>query len=228
MAPDLNSDDDNPYDFIFKQDNPTPTTPAPKSAVGNKQMFIFAGFLVAVLIIVAIAISVITSSGKESGLEAIKVQAYQTEIERVIELGNKNTNDTALKNKIATIELNLMTDKTRVEAVLSGIGIAPSPLQVAQFENANRDTALTDSLQVDRHDEVYEEIIDELITEYYQALRAAEGAVTSALHRQTLTKIRTNIETIYDISQESSDEGVQDAESQQGDTQETAPAETSQ
>ncbi len=197
MNPDLNNGDENPYDFIFKQDKPN--IPIAGRPAGNKsrQMLIFGAFVGVILILVMVAFSVVSSSSKDKATEAIAARAYQAELTRVFEIGNKNARDIALRKKIITLNLVVTTDQQRLDGVISARGVVPTPLQLGQAMKTSYDKALTDSLQIDNHDEVYAEIVDKLIADYYAAAKAAEAAAKTAKERDTLSLVRKNVELMY-------------------------------
>ena len=216
MDPNLNNDEENPYDFIFKQNQPTPAL-TQSFGSKNRQMLIFGAFVVVVLIVVMIVISVITSSGKEDGTEIVSVRAYQNEIERVLELGNKNAGRGDLVRQLATLELVLFTDTQRVSNIISRLGVSTTNAQLNQHKSSARDSALTQSLQDDNHDVVYEELVDDLITDYYGAVRAAEESVGSTRNRESLAVVKRNIEVMYANDQA-------DGQTSSGDTNSAAQA----
>jgi hypothetical protein len=198
MNPDLNNGDDNPYDFIFKQDKSgVPAQAVPSAVNKSRQMIIFAAFVGVILILAMVAFSIISSSSKDKATEAISARAYQAELSRVFELGNKNARDVELRKKLITLSLVLTTDQQRVDGVISAKGVVPTPLQLGQARNSSYDKALSDSLQVDNHDEVYSEIIDKLAGEYYTATKAAEAVAKTVREREVLATVRKNIELIY-------------------------------
>lgn len=205
VNPDLNNNDENPYDFIFKQDKSAVPAGGPgpnKFGTSNRQMIIFGGFVVAVLVIIAIIFTIITSANKDDGLEAISVRAYQAEISRVLDVGNKNVTDTQLMKKLVTLEVSLLTDQTKLNGVLATKGVKPSDVQLAQHRRTARDTEITNSLQVDRHDQVFEDVIDKLVQDYYRAIRTAQSAARTNSELSTLTSLQDTIDIIYNLNQE--------------------------
>ncbi len=194
----MNPNDKNPYSFIFNQNQPAPTGPIGTNK--NRQMIIFVAFAAVVLIVVAIAFSVITSSGKPTGAEAISVAAYQTELTRVLALGEKDVRSSVLQQKRTTLLLTLTTDQQKVTSALSTKGITATPAQLAQYQDTTIDTNLTNSLQVDRYDSTFEDIVDALFAEYYKAIRAAENAATTANEKQSFASVRENAETLYNLN----------------------------
>lgn len=200
MNPNQDPNKDNPYDFIFNQNQPAQQPGSTAQKIGTnktKQLVIFGGFLFLVLMVVAVVISIISSSGSQAGAELVSARAYQNEIERVIDLGNKNVGSSVLNKKITTISLVLATDKAALSSATTSIGAATSPALLAQHRSSVRDEALTDSLQVDRHDAVYEDMVDELVTQYYSALTEAEATTTGRSALASLAKAKANVDVIY-------------------------------
>lgn len=196
MDPNLNNGEENPYDFIFRPDQNAPVVTQGSGNKG-KQIIIFAVFLFIVLTIVAIAFSVLSSSSKPKATEAINAQAYQTEILRVIDFSEKNIVSSNLQQKTITLNLVLIDDQKKLSEAITGKGVVATPVQLAQYKDAKRDDQLTQSLQVDRHDEVFEEMVDGLFTKYYQALKAAEQTATTKKEKDALTAIRKHAEILY-------------------------------
>lgn len=215
MNGNLNSDDENPYDFIFNSDKQPPTPQAGNFGSGNRQKIIFVGFVAVVLMVVAIGFSVISSSGKDAGTEAISVQAYQNELTRVIELGRKNTGSGDLRKKISTLNLILITDQVITANVTSAKGVQATPVQLGQYRSSRRDNTLSNSLQIDNHDEVFEELIDDLVTDYFSSIKAAESVAKTSKERQSLARIKENIETIYNTGESPEQEDATEDSQQQ-------------
>jgi len=211
MDPNLNSDNENPYDFIFKDDNQVATAKQPFGSK-NRQLLIFGGFVVVVLLVVGVVVSLIASSGNPSGTEIVSVSAYQIEIDRVMEIGNKNVRSAELKKKLATIDLVLANDSAQVTSIVERNKIVATGIQLAQHQDSTSDTAIVNSLQSDDHDVVYEQIIDNLVAEYFASINAAQTAVSSKRDKETLSQVKTNVATIYDPG-ESSSEAESDPES---------------
>lgn len=217
MNPDLNSGDENPYDFIFKQDTQTAPVTTQNFGNRNRQLLIFVGFVAVILIVISIGLSFFFSASQDKGTEAISLRAYQSEIERILDVGNKNLVDRQLMKKLVTLELVLITDSGRVSSVIADKGIVPTPVQLAQHRNTSSDSTLESSLQIDNHDEVYEEIIDSLVARYYQAARAAEGAAKTTREQERLKVVRENIETMYSVGD--TQENNTDSQSQESGSQ---------
>lgn len=228
MNPDLNSSDENPYDFIFKQDKSGAPTPAgrPGGGANPKQMIFFGVFVVIILIVVAVAFSFISSASKDKGTEAITAKAYQNEISRVFEIGDKNARDSLLLKKVATLKMVLTTDQALLDGIITAKKVVPTPLQLSQFQNSSRDKALTDALQTDTHDKVYEQILDKLFADYYTAAKAAEAAAKTKAERTTLAAIRHNIEVLYATADETEDTSTSSStpSSSDSDTEDNQPA----
>ena len=197
MDPNLQNGEENPYDFIFRPDQNAPVV-AKGMGNKNKQIIMFAVFLVVVLIVVGIVLSVLSSASKPKANEAIAAEAYQTEIARIIDLGEKNIAGPALQQKAITLNLILLDDQKKVAEVIKNKGIKVTPAQLAQYKDAKRDDQLTQSLQNNRYDETFEKMVDDLFTKYYQAVKDAEKASTTKKEKDTLNAVRKHVETVYE------------------------------
>lgn len=196
MDPNLNNGEENPYDFIFRPDPNAPVI-AQKSGNKSKQIIIFVIFLFVILTIVAVVLSVLSSSSKPKATEAISAQAYQTELLRVIDFSEKNIVSSNLQQKALTLNLVLLDDQKKLSETVTAKGVIPTAFQLGQYQDAKRDDQLTQSLQTDRHDQVFEEMVDGLFTKYYQALKAAEQSATTKKEKDAITALRKHAEILY-------------------------------
>lgn len=200
MNPNLNNGDENPYDFIFRPDQNAPVV---TQGMGNKnkQIIIFVIFAMIVLTVVGVVLSVISSSSKPKATEAINAEAYQAEIVRLIDFSEKNITSSDLQQKAITLNLVLLNDKKQLGEAITAKGITTSPLQLEQFKDTKRDEKLTQSLQTDSHDKVFEDMIDDLFKKYYQSLSAAEQAASTNKEKVVLTTLKEHAEVIYNTDQ---------------------------
>ena len=214
MNPNLQNGDENPYDFIFRPDPGAPVI-TPKSGNKTKQIIIFLVLLIVLFIVIGVVLSVISASTKPKATEAISAEAYQTEILRIIDLSEKNISGSDLQQKTVTLNLVLLGDQKTLADAVKAKGLTATPVQLAQYKDTKRDDQLTQAQQTNRHDEVFEKMIDDLFKKYYQAIKSAESSATTQKEKTALTAIQKHIETIYETAGSSSSDSSSSSNSTQ-------------
>ncbi len=189
----MQPDGQNQYGFIFDQGQQKRFTP--QIGGGKNKIIVSIIFVTVVLVVVILGFSFITSLGKADNSDLVKASAYQTEINRVIDLGNKETSDGTLKNKISTLKIAIQSDAKSLDDLLAKRNAQPSKEQIASKKDSETDSSLESATQAGNHDEAFEKIINTLLGEYYTALKDAKSNSTSKAETDLLAQAMANLET---------------------------------
>ena len=198
MRPDLESGEENPYEFIFSQDKQALPGNGKPGKLPGKKIILF-GLFTAVTLTVAIIVGVTLFAPEPPSAPALeRVRAWQNEIIRVTDIGDKNIVDFDLKKDVSTLNLTIKTDSGRVNKLITARQVVvPIENAFTQAMDSGRDQRLKSSLDVDSHDTVFREIMDEMVAGYYNAVRSAESTAQNTTEQQELATVKRNIEISY-------------------------------
>lgn len=189
----MQPDGQNQYGFIFDQGQQKRFTP--QVGGGKNKILISVIFVVVVLLVVILGFTFISSLGKADNSDLVTANAYQTEINRVIELGKKDTSDINVRNNIATLQVSIQSDAKALEDLLAKRKTKISKEQAASKKDSETDSSLESATQAGNHDEAFQKIIDTLLNDYYATLKDAKNASTSKSETELLGQAMTNLET---------------------------------
>jgi len=183
------------YDFIT---NPGQNR-KPGFGMGGKkqQMAIFAIFSLVVLFVAIWVGSLLFSGGGGANEGLVSLQAHQTEIDRVITLGQANIADPQLKQRFSTLQATITSDKKQLSGLLSNSGVEVTALQLSAQKDKKTDTALENAIKLGNHDEELQEIINTLADRYYSAMSNAKKTSLTKNGSNLLATAISNIETIF-------------------------------
>ncbi len=183
-----------PYDFIM---DPAQKRNAPLSPAGAlKQKFIpIALFLVFIITAIIVAFSLLSSIGKTNNQDLINVQAQQTELLRIINLGQKNLSDITVKNKLATLDAIVTTDEKQVSDLLTTRKEIVTKLQLNALTDKDIDASFESARQDGTYDAVVQEAVSSRSNKYYSALKTSFAEASTAKEKQLLKTAIENLET---------------------------------
>ncbi len=184
--------ENNPYDFIT---NPSQHTP--KSSInfggGKNKIIITIVFAVVTLIVLFLGISFLLSISKANNEDLITIRANQTELIRIIELGNKDATDTALKNRLASLQALVSSDESRLTDLMKKRNIEVTKIQLNSEKNEEVDSALESAKQQSNYDEVLLDEISNRSNEYYNALKSSLSEATTNTEKDVLNTAIDNL-----------------------------------
>jgi len=181
------------YDFILNpQQSKKPTGMQFQS--GKKKILVFVGILAGLTIALVVGFSIITSLGKPNSQNLITIQAYQTEIDRVITLASKNIKDLSLKYRVATMQTVVGSDQKQINSLTTKRKVKITKLELAAKKDGDIDTALNAAKQDGTFDDVLLGVIESLSNDYYKALKTALTEASSKTEKELLQQAIDNIE----------------------------------
>ena len=192
----MQTNDPSKYDFLLNPDKGQ-TRAAPTFDTRRKQIIAGTVFVVGVLTVVAIVVSLLFSSGGGNNEPLINLGSYQTEIERVIGVGQKNISDPEVKKQLGAYQTAILSDKNQLQSLLTQRGAEVTAQQLAVRRNSANDTALTDALVTDTHDQVLQSILQTLTNQYYADLRTASANASTTTEKRIIDTAIANVETVY-------------------------------
>ncbi len=186
----------NPYDFIL---DPTQNQRSGGPNFGSKKRQKIIGIifvLTSILVLIVVVSSILSGGGsKNDGL--VSLQAYQTEINRVITLGQKNVADPAIKQELGTLKAVITSDQKQLSNLLSARGVVSTKLQLNSKKDPTIDTALSDALKTGDHDEILQQKLKSLVGNYYDSLTTAQQQTSSSKEKIIVNTATSNIEIVY-------------------------------
>lgn len=167
------------YDFIVNPDSKPskPLLPGGDSMKGR--IIIVVGGLIAFIIVALIAITLLSSGGKENRAQLVKLAQAQAEIVRVSTLGTERARSSASQNLAITTSLTLQSDSAQLLAALDKQGIKISKKDLAAGKDAKTDAALTAAEQSNQFDTIFIQTIQAMLVTYQKDMQAAYEASKS-------------------------------------------------
>lgn len=185
----------NPYDFIVNPNGPQHgKSPGINFSSGKNKILIYAVFGLVAIILLIIGISVISSLGKTNNQDLVEVDAQQTEIVRIIELGQKDARSADVLNQLATLNVLISSDKSAVESLLTKRSVKPDKNALASAKNSDTDSALDKAKQIGNYDDVLIQQISKQSNEYYQSLKTALSDASTNAEKNLLNTAISNIQ----------------------------------
>ncbi len=164
----------NDYDFIL---NPEKPKKGPIDIKANPKMLIlFVLFSAVIVIVVAVLLNLVISSGSNSQKSNLtEVAKAQTEIVRISALPENNksagepTKYRALNTKVAT-----MSSQTSVTTMLKARGVKKiDPKELATSKDASVDSSLEKAGKNNKYNETYNELLDKKLSAYQLLVKKA-------------------------------------------------------
>lgn len=180
----MNPDQPQPnFDFIM---NPSKGSRGSGLAMTSKKQRIITvvgGLLLLLVLTIVISSAVSASTGKASKA-VVDLGAYQTELKRIIALGNDKTRDSALHNKSLTATYTLESDYQLTVKMMNARGIKPPKDFAARYSSKQTDQLLDTADKSNTFDSEYDAIYKEKLSKYkvklaevYAVLNPQEKAI---------------------------------------------------
>ena len=131
-----------------------------------KRIIVFLGGVVLLIILIMIGTSVIKANAGKASKSVVDLAAYQTELKRVIALGNDKTRDSTLHNKSLTASYTLESDYQLTVKMISARGIKPPKDLASRYAGKQSDQLLETADKANTFDAKYAEIYKEKLTKY--------------------------------------------------------------
>lgn len=162
----------NPYEFIIN-----PQKPQRKVAIaGNSTMqrvFIVVGGL-AVLIILAVVISSVLSSGSKEKTQGLLTTAQdQAEIARIAGDASLHATTLPVQNLAQNVQASITSDNTALVQYMAKNGQKVSPQMLAAKRSKTVDASLASAQENNTYDSTFKDILQTELTQYLRALTTA-------------------------------------------------------
>jgi hypothetical protein len=187
-------DQNNPYDFIVNPQGNHPKRGVNFNSGGKNKIVVFAIFGLGVIIVLVVGFSILTSLGKTNNQDLISVETEQTELLRIIGLGKKDATDSALVNRLSSLETLVTSDKTKVAKLLSDRGVEVAKEILSSEKDSQVDTDLDKAKQNGNYDDVLLDKVSERSNSYYSALKTALSDAKTKTEKELLNTSISNLE----------------------------------
>lgn len=189
--------DENPYSFIM--DSNQNKSSGPSMLQNPRQRKIISVLFVLIVIMIAIiAVSFFASLGKQNNSSLITLNAQQTEILRISDIGLKEAKDPNTKALISTLQTFITSDQSAVKSFLSKNGTKLTPEINAQKLDKTSDSNLETASQRNNYDDTLLDILSDLQTEYKSMLANALSESSTTNRKSILDTATNNIATYED------------------------------
>jgi hypothetical protein len=182
------------YDFML---NPDPRNSGPIYKGDKKRLALGILFVLVAIIIVIVIASIIFAPDNSGNERLARIEGRQTEIDRVITLGQKNITDSELKKQLGTFQSVVLSDMRQISDLLGARDFTPQKGTIGSFKDSKSDSALTSALQTDTHDSELLDIVEDLTDGYYSELTEARTNAVSNRERGLLDRAINNVETVF-------------------------------
>jgi len=183
--PIMPSDNHSQYGFIMN-----PQTPVKKSMLSGqstKQRILIVAFLGTIgLIIVAIFISILASSGKSSTTDLVKITQEQAEIIRLSTDGITKARSQDTLNLSTTTKISITTDQVLLIKQLAVLKHKVSTKELALGHSLQTDQQLTTAAQDNNYDAMLKTILNNELAAYQASLRSAYNSAQGANTKRVL------------------------------------------
>jgi len=190
----------NPYGFIVNPEQP-PKRPLLGGNSVKSRALVFGGGILLLIIIAVIVMSIFSSIGSAGTNQLKTVYAEQQELIRIAELGANNALSTDTRGFAATTLLSTRTSQQQVQSILSSRRVKLTPEEINAKQNPNVEEILTGASANNRYDETMVELLNERITNYNQALRAAYDSNDGQQTRNTLNEAFASASTLVNTTE---------------------------
>ena len=189
----MNPDVQPNFDFIM---NPDKGKSSGLSASSKKQrIIIFAAGVLLLLILTIVVSSIISANTGKASKAILDLGAYQTELKRVIGLGNDKVRDPELHNKSLTASYTLESDYQLTVSMINARGIQPSKDFATKYAGTQSDVLLDAAEKSNTYDTVYQDIYKEKLTKY-KAKLAATYQLVSASEKTVIKQQSDHVKTL--------------------------------
>ncbi|MFZ1684371.1 MAG: hypothetical protein WAU88_09610 [Candidatus Zixiibacteriota bacterium] len=184
--------ENNPYDFITNQGHPAPKQPFNMGG-GKKNVLLIVVFALGVITVLIIGVSLLLSLGKVNNQDLITLRADQTELLRIIDLGNKDATDSAVKNRMASLQALVSSDATKLADLMKKRSVDASKVQLSSKKDSEIDSTLESAKQQGKYDTALLEEISKLSNTYYNDLKKSLAEATTKTEKEVLNTSIDNL-----------------------------------
>jgi hypothetical protein len=165
------------FDFIM---NPQKNKGSDPTNGKKQRIMVVVGGTLLLLVITIILANVLSAASGKANNQIVDLAAYQTELKRVIGLGQEKARSSTTKNKAVTASYALESDYQQTVTMMKNRGISPPKDFAARYAGTQSDTALDAADKANAFDEKYEEIYKEKLGNYKAKLAEIYPSLTQS------------------------------------------------
>ncbi len=185
----------NPYEFIVSPNSGSSKLSNPLAGGSfGKQIGIFAGAALVIIIGLWIAFSALSPKGNTADLLAITER--QQEIIRIGTAATAAAGATDVRNFVSNTNVSVTSDQQQLIAYLAKHGTKVGGKQLALDKNVQTDALLANAQAAGNYDGAVTQTLGSQLTTYEQLLKSAYNQTTSKSGKQLLQQIFTHTEAL--------------------------------
>ncbi|HEX5798131.1 MAG TPA: hypothetical protein VFX79_02145 [Candidatus Saccharimonadales bacterium] len=201
------------YDFIMN--SPSSGGPSFLGPQNTKmRIAVFAVGIILLIILMSVFFSFLNSAGNKQKENLLEVTKTQQEILRIINANKQSISDGKLKDKTETLRVVMLTSQQEFTAALSARGKKVSPKELETGRNPQNDAILEAGEAEARGDEVFDELLTSLLTEYSAQLQAVYESGNQS-EQELATEAFNQVDLIYNLSQSNASTSAEEAPASQ-------------
>ncbi len=186
----------NQYDFILSSQQQQKKSLLPATQSTKNRLLIFILLIVGTITVLVVGIQLLNNIGKVNNDDLVTVQAYQVELNRILEEVSANTDNPTLKNQFITLQVTLASDQAKLASLLSDRGVKLSEEQLASKEDTEKTDELENAQKNGSYDESATKLVESISNDYFDALKTAANDSASETEDEILQTSANNLQTI--------------------------------
>ena len=183
------------YNFILNpnaQKKKPSLVPTPTGT--TQRVLLIVGVITIVVMLLVVGFSLFSRIGKVDNQDLIRAQAYQTEILRIVDIGQKEVKTDRIRTEIATLRATTQSDLTTLADILIKRKETVTALQLNAKKNADLEGALAKAKETGAYDSAFEAALQDTVAAYYKELQSALAEATTQIEKDALKNAVANIE----------------------------------
>jgi type II secretory pathway pseudopilin PulG len=192
-----NTNQQNPYDFILSGGNQAPKRSFNIGKSMPVRIALIVGLLIIVILLFVVISSFLSSAGNAQKQRLIETAQAQTELIRVMELGEDKASDLGVRSLAVTTRMSIASDQQDIKSALVKRGYKEKSLSkvLGASKNPKTDAALEEAAANNRFDETFLEILAKQLADYKRLVQNSNSDANGTEQR-TLKIFSANIDTI--------------------------------
>lgn len=184
----------NPYDFITNSQAHKPAGGLNLGG-GKNKLLVSVVFIAVMILILVVGVSFLLSLSKTNNQDLVTLRAQQTELLRIIDLGEKDVTDISVKNKLASLQALVASDGAKLTDLMKKRNVEPTKAELASLKDADADSALESAKQQGNYDQAILDQVASRSNKYYEALKSSLSEATTSKEKEILNTSISNLVT---------------------------------
>jgi hypothetical protein len=160
-----------PYDFILNPGTQPKKRLLPRGNSTKQRIILVVSGAVVLLMLILIVTSLLSSAGRATKQEWLKLSQQQTELIRVSDIGVDKAEGSSAKNLAITSKLTLESAQADIIGLAKKSGAEVSQKQLEAGQNAETDSKLLAAEQTNQFDSVFVQLLKDNLKEYQDQLK---------------------------------------------------------